>query len=122
IRGHEGRGIGLANKLRAYALQESGMDTLDANLHLGFPADAREYFAVAAILKSMGISEIRLLSNNPDKQEQLTKAGINVAELIGLQIAPREQNSAYLRTKQVRFGHPLDVPGSQDAQTDPGAE
>jgi len=122
IRGHEGRGIGLANKLRAYALQESGMDTLDANLHLGFPADAREYFAVAAILKSMGISEIRLLSNNPDKQEQLTKAGINVAELIGLQISPREQNSAYLRTKQVRFGHHLDLPVSQDEQNDPGAD
>lgn len=98
------------------------MDTLDANLHLGFPADAREYFAVAAILKSMGISEIRLLSNNPDKQEQLTKAGINVAELIGLQIAPREQNSAYLRTKQVRFGHHLDLPVSQDEQNDPGAD
>ncbi|MGQ3384430.1 3,4-dihydroxy-2-butanone-4-phosphate synthase [Glutamicibacter sp. TV12E] len=113
IRGHEGRGIGLANKLRAYALQESGMDTLDANLHLGFPADAREYFAVAAILKAMGLDTIRLLSNNPDKQEQLTNAGITVDELVGLRIAPREQNSAYLHTKQARFGHHLDLPDEQ---------
>ncbi|WP_347037392.1 3,4-dihydroxy-2-butanone-4-phosphate synthase [Glutamicibacter halophytocola] len=113
IRGHEGRGIGLANKLRAYAPQESGMDTLDANLHLGFPADAREYFAVAAILKAMGLDAIRLLSNNPDKQEQLTNAGITVDELVGLRIAPREQNSAYLHTKQARFGHHLDLPDEQ---------
>ncbi len=110
IRGHEGRGIGLANKLRAYALQEAGMDTLDANLHLGFPADAREYFAVAAILRSMGIDTIRLLSNNPDKQEKLTNAGITVDELVALRITPREQNSAYLHTKQSRFGHRLDLP------------
>ena len=120
IRGHEGRGIGLANKLRAYALQESGMDTLDANLHLGFPADAREYFAVAAILKAMGLDTIRLLSNNPDKQEQLTNAGITVDELVGLRIAPREQNSAYLHTKQARFGHHLDLPDEQlsDSEAD----
>ncbi|MBF6672351.1 MULTISPECIES: 3,4-dihydroxy-2-butanone-4-phosphate synthase [Glutamicibacter] len=120
IRGHEGRGIGLANKLRAYALQESGMDTLDANLHLGFPADAREYFAVAAILKAMGLDAIRLLSNNPDKQEQLTNAGITVDELVGLRIAPREQNSAYLHTKQARFGHHLDLPDEQlsDSEAD----
>lgn len=120
IRGHEGRGIGLANKLRAYALQESGMDTLDANLHLGFPADAREYFAVAAILNAMGLDTIRLLSNNPDKQEQLTNAGITVDELVGLRIAPREQNSAYLHTKQARFGHHLDLPDEQlsDSEAD----
>lgn len=110
IRGHEGRGIGLANKLRAYALQEAGMDTLDANLHLGFPADAREYFAVAAILRSMGIDTIRLLSNNPDKQDKLTNAGITVDELVALRTTPREQNSAYLHTKQSRFGHRLDLP------------
>lgn len=82
VRGHEGRGIGLFNKLRTYALQETGVDTLDANLHLGFPADAREYFAVAAILKHLGIDEIRLLTNNPDKQAQLIQAGVHVTELV----------------------------------------
>lgn len=110
IRGHEGRGIGLANKLRAYALQEAGMDTLDANVHLGFPADAREYFVVAAILRAMGMDSIRLLSNNPDKQAKLRAAGISVEELVGLRITPREQNSTYLQTKQSRFGHRLDLP------------
>lgn len=121
IRGHEGRGIGLANKLRAYALQESGMDTLDANLHLGFPADAREYFAVAAILKAMGLQAIRLLSNNPDKQQQLTDAGITVDELVSLRITPREQNSAYLHTKQARFGHHLDLPDEPLTDTEANA-
>ena len=72
--------------------------------------------AVAAILKAMGLDEIRLLSNNPDKQQQLNDAGIKVAELVGLQIAPREQNSAYLRTKQIRFGHHLDLPDTDDDQ------
>lgn len=110
IRGHEGRGIGLANKLRAYALQEAGMDTLDANVHLGFSADAREYFVVAAILRAMGMDSIRLLSNNPDKQAKLRAAGISVEELVGLRITPREQNSTYLQTKQSRFGHRLDLP------------
>ncbi|WP_159609372.1 3,4-dihydroxy-2-butanone-4-phosphate synthase [Glutamicibacter sp. JC586] len=115
IRGHEGRGIGLANKLRAYALQEAGMDTMDANLHLGFPADAREYFVVAAILRSMGLDAIRLLSNNPDKQAKLRHAGIAVEDLVALRITPREQNSAYLHTKQARFGHRLDLPDTLTA-------
>lgn len=109
LRGQEGRGIGLANKLRAYALQEEGMDTLDANLHLGFPADAREYFAVAAILKTLGLDGIRLLSNNPDKKTQLEGAGIHVNELVPSLIAPRRENEHYLRTKQARFGHQLNI-------------
>jgi len=109
LRGQEGRGIGLANKLRAYALQEEGLDTLDANLHLGFPADAREYFAVAAVLKTMGLEEIRLLSNNPDKKIQLEGAGIHVSELVASIIEPRRENENYLRTKQSRFGHQLNL-------------
>lgn len=115
IRGHEGRGIGLANKLRAYALQEAGMDTLDANLHLGFPADAREYFAVAAILKKLGLDEIRLLSNNPDKRDQLTQAGIQITELVPSRVTPRQENTEYLRTKQARFGHQLGFEDVDDA-------
>ncbi|GAA1414040.1 riboflavin biosynthesis protein RibBA [Glutamicibacter uratoxydans] len=115
IRGHEGRGIGLVNKLRAYALQEHGMDTLDANLHLGFPADAREYFAVAAILKKLGLEEIRLLSNNPDKRRKLIDAGIAVTQLVPSQVAPRAENENYLRTKQTRFGHQLDLPAHPGA-------
>ena len=110
VRGHEGRGIGLFNKLRTYALQETGVDTLDANLHLGFPADAREYFAVAAILKHLGIDEIRLLTNNPDKQAQLIQAGVHVTEMVPSRIAPRSENESYLRTKQQRFGHDLQLP------------
>ncbi|WP_313813199.1 3,4-dihydroxy-2-butanone-4-phosphate synthase [Glutamicibacter sp.] len=121
IRGHEGRGIGLVNKLRAYALQEHGMDTLDANLHLGFPADAREYFAVAAILKKLGLEEIRLLSNNPDKCQKLTDAGITVTELVPSRVAPRRENEDYLRTKQSRFGHQLNLPSNLDADEHFGA-
>lgn len=109
LRGQEGRGIGLANKLRAYALQEEGLDTLEANLHLGFPADAREYSAVAAILKTLGLDFIRLLSNNPDKKMQLEGAGIHVRELVASIIEPRRENENYLRTKQARFGHQLNL-------------
>lgn len=116
IRGHEGRGIGLINKLRAYALQEHGLDTLDANLHLGFPADAREYFAVAAILAKLGLHSIRLLSNNPDKRDKLIEAGIQVTELVPSLVPPRRENEAYLRTKQARFGHQLGLP--QDSAQD----
>ncbi|MFY9678909.1 3,4-dihydroxy-2-butanone-4-phosphate synthase [Glutamicibacter protophormiae] len=116
IRGHEGRGIGLVNKLRAYALQEHGLDTLDANLHLGFPADAREYFAVAAILAKLGLHSIRLLSNNPDKRDKLIEAGIQVTELVPSLVPPRRENEAYLRTKQARFGHQLGLP--QDSAQD----
>ena len=116
IRGHEGRGIGLVNKLRAYALQEHGLDTLDANLHLGFPADAREYFAVAAILAKLGLHSIRLLSNNPDKRDKLIEAGIQVTELVPSLVPARRENEAYLRTKQARFGHQLGLP--QDSAQD----
>lgn len=107
LRGHEGRGIGLINKLRAYRMQEAGLDTLDANLALGLPADARDYGAAAAILKDMGISSVRLLSNNPEKRRQLEEHSITVTELAPLVVGVGEVNTAYLEAKRDRMGHHL---------------
>ena len=109
LRGHEGRGIGLVNKLRAYRLQEVGLDTLDANLALGLPADARDYGAAAAILTDMGVSNVRLLSNNPEKRRQLEQHSIEVTELVPLVVGVGEVNTAYLAAKRDRMGH--DLPG-----------
>lgn len=107
LRGQEGRGIGLINKLRAYRLQEDGLDTLDANLALGLPADAREYGAAAAILRQQGVASIRLLSNNPLKQEALERHGIEVSELVPLLVGVGEFNEHYLEAKRDRMGHQL---------------
>ncbi|HUH53862.1 MAG TPA: GTP cyclohydrolase II, partial [Microbacteriaceae bacterium] len=107
LRGHEGRGIGLANKLRAYQLQEQGLDTLDANLQLGFPADAREYTAAAEILTELGVTSVRLLTNNPDKVAQLKEQGVNVKSTSPLIVGVVEQNKRYLETKRDRMGHDL---------------
>lgn len=107
VRNHEGRGIGLVNKLRAYALQDRGFDTLDANLLLGLPADARDYRQVAAILKKMGHQKIRLITNNPAKVEALTELGIEVEEMIPDRIEPRAENQHYLATKRDRMNHKL---------------
>jgi len=107
LRGHEGRGIGLANKLRAYQLQEQGLDTLDANLKLGLPADARDYTAAAEILADLGIERVRLLTNNPDKVSQLEAHGVEVAERVPLLVGVTEQNLEYLVTKRDRMGHQL---------------
>jgi 3,4-dihydroxy 2-butanone 4-phosphate synthase/GTP cyclohydrolase II len=107
LRGHEGRGIGLINKLRAYRLQESGLDTLDANLALGFPADARDYGAAAAMLKDMGVTRVRLLSNNPEKKRQLEVHGITVEELQPLVVGIGADNYGYLEAKRDRMGHYL---------------
>lgn len=107
LRGHEGRGIGLVNKLRAYRLQEAGLDTLDANLALGLPADARDYSAAAAILLDMGVSSVRLLSNNPEKRRQLEQHGISVTELVPLVVGVGAVNTAYLEAKRDRMGHHL---------------
>ena len=112
LRGHEGRGIGLINKLRAYRLQESGLDTLDANLALGLPADARDYGAAAAILEDMGVSRVRLLSNNPEKKRQLEHHGIEVTALEPLIVGVSEENFGYLEAKRDRMGHRL--PGELD--------
>jgi 3,4-dihydroxy 2-butanone 4-phosphate synthase / GTP cyclohydrolase II len=107
LRGHEGRGIGLINKLRAYKLQEDGFDTLDANLQLGFPADARDYGAATAILRDLGLSSVRLLTNNPEKARQLRERGIEVSELVPLVVGVGEFNEGYLDAKRDRMGHAL---------------
>lgn len=109
LRGHEGRGIGLVNKLRAYRLQEDGMDTLDANLALGLPADSRDYTAATAILDDLGVSTVRLLTNNPEKVRQLEERGISVIERVPLVVGVGAINVAYLDTKRDRMGHQLDV-------------
>jgi len=107
LRGHEGRGIGLINKLRAYRLQEDGLDTLDANLALGLPADARDYGAAYGILKDIGLTSVRLLSNNPEKKRQLEERGVVVTELVPLVVGVGDDNEGYLETKRDRMGHAL---------------
>lgn len=104
----EGRGIGLMNKLRAYQLQDGGMDTVEANEFLGFAADAREYNFPARILKELGVRRIRLLSNNPDKVKQLEAGGIRVVERVPCQPRISRISRAYLRTKKRKMGHLLD--------------
>ena len=115
LRGHEGRGIGLVEKLRAYALQDAGRDTVDANLDLGLPADARHYGTATQILRDLGVSTVRLLTNNPDKSASLEDYGINVAEQVPLPVRPNDHNLAYLRTKRDRMGH--DLPDLADGIT-----
>ncbi len=107
LRGHEGRGIGLANKIRAYALQDAGQDTFEANTSLGFAPDARDYGIAAQILKALKINNISLLSNNPQKAQGLASYGISVREQLPLIIAPNPYNENYLNTKREKFGHNL---------------
>ncbi len=105
----EGRGIGLFAKMQAYALQDKGYDTLDANLQLGLPADARTYEIAAKMLKSIGYDELYLMTNNPDKKAQLIENGIDVKDRIPILIVPSEHNISYLKTKSSRMGHLLEV-------------
>ncbi|MBC7517770.1 MAG: GTP cyclohydrolase II [Microbacteriaceae bacterium] len=107
MRGHEGRGIGLINKLKAYKLQDAGLDTLDANLALGFPADGRDYSAAVAILDDLGVNSVRILTNNPDKLKQLTDRGITVVEQVPLVVGVGDFNQLYLGAKRDRMGHAL---------------
>jgi 3,4-dihydroxy 2-butanone 4-phosphate synthase / GTP cyclohydrolase II len=109
LRGHEGRGIGLANKMRAYALQDQGMDTVEANTALGLPEDARDYAQAAQMLRALGHSAVRLLSNNPDKAIALRHHGIAVTGIEPLVIPANPFNRAYLHTKAQKFGHVLPV-------------
>ena len=101
----EGRGIGLGNKIRAYALQEKGADTVDANRMLGFEDDGRTYDLAAAILANLGVSRVALLTNNPKKVEGLVMHGVQVAERVSLSVEPNEHNAEYLKVKARRMGH-----------------
>lgn len=105
LRGHEGRGIGLAHKIRAYALQESGLDTVDANTAQGLPIDSRSYGVGAHILADLGITRLRLITNNPAKYGGLEGYGLELVGRIGLPTVPSPHNVRYLRTKQERMGH-----------------
>ncbi|MBY5163775.1 bifunctional 3,4-dihydroxy-2-butanone-4-phosphate synthase/GTP cyclohydrolase II [Salsipaludibacter albus] len=107
LRGHEGRGIGLLNKLHAYRLQDEGADTVEANLALGLPADARDYGVGASILADLGLSRLRLLTNNPAKRAGLEGFGLEIVERVSLEIEPSARNAEYLATKRERMGHEL---------------
>lgn len=101
----EGRGIGLFNKIAAYKLQDQGLDTVDANLHLGFNADERDYGVGAQILRSLGVKKMKLLTNNPVKRVGLEGYGLEVVQVIPLEVEPNEHNKKYLETKRDRMGH-----------------
>jgi 3,4-dihydroxy 2-butanone 4-phosphate synthase/GTP cyclohydrolase II len=108
LRGHEGRGIGLGHKLRAYTLQEEGRDTVDANLDLGLPVDNRYYGIGAQILVDLGITTMRLMTNNPAKYGGLEGFGLDIVERVSIESAPNPENLRYLQTKRERLGHLLD--------------
>jgi GTP cyclohydrolase II len=117
LRGHEGRGVGLVSKLQAYALQDQGFDTVDAQLELDLPVDAREYAAGAAILTELGIGAVRLLTNNPAKVDALRGHGVQVAAVERISIAATAANRGYLRTKRDRMGHDLLVDALDNGET-----
>lgn len=112
LRQHEGRGIGLVNKLRAYYLQELGLDTVDANIALGLDADTRDYRQAARILHELGLEKIRLISNNPAKQHAMEGLGFEIGEMLSDEIEPRPENQKYLNTKRERMNHLLTFPQS----------
>jgi 3,4-dihydroxy 2-butanone 4-phosphate synthase/GTP cyclohydrolase II len=116
VRGHEGRGIGLLHKLQAYQLQDDGHDTVDANLALGVPADARDYGTGAQILSDLGVRSMRLLTNNPAKRVGLEGYGLRVVDRVPLPISPNPENMHYLRTKRDRMGHDLELDPFQPAE------
>jgi 3,4-dihydroxy 2-butanone 4-phosphate synthase/GTP cyclohydrolase II len=118
LRGHEGRGIGLVAKLQAYQLQDGGRDTVDANLDLGLPADARHYGTATQVLRDLDIASVRLMTNNPDKTSSLEDFGIHVTERVPLTPHPNDHNLAYLLTKRDRMGH--DLPDLTDDSIDGG--
>jgi 3,4-dihydroxy 2-butanone 4-phosphate synthase/GTP cyclohydrolase II len=103
----EGRGIGLLNKLKAYKLQEQGRDTVEANLELGFKADQRDYGVGAQILRDLGVTKLRLMSNNPRKRAGLIGYGLEIVENVPIEIAPNPHNAFYLSTKRDKLGHSI---------------
>ena len=107
----EGRGIGIINKIRAYALQDEGADTVEANERLGFAIDERNYQQCAEILFDLGLCKVRVMSNNPDKIEALEKAGLQVIERVPIEVESKEPAAHYLRTKREKLGHLLKIPG-----------
>jgi len=109
LRGHEGRGIGLGHKIRAYTLQDQGRDTVEANVELGFPADSREYGIGSQMLVDLGVSTMRIMTNNPSKYGGLEGYGLEIVERVPLHVLPNEENIRYLRTKQEKMGHLLDI-------------
>jgi 3,4-dihydroxy 2-butanone 4-phosphate synthase/GTP cyclohydrolase II len=113
LRGHEGRGIGLGHKLRAYSLQDEGRDTVEANVELGFPADSREYGIGSQILVDLGVTTMRLMTNNPSKYGGLEGYGLEIVERVPLHVAPNHENISYLRAKQEKLGHLLDLGEAQ---------
>jgi 3,4-dihydroxy 2-butanone 4-phosphate synthase/GTP cyclohydrolase II len=122
LRGHEGRGIGLANKLRAYELQEQGLDTLDANLALGLPVDLRRYDVAAQVLADLGVRSVRLMTNNPDKSRDLVAHGIEVNSREPIVVVPGPANVRYLRAKRDRLGHELGSLGDEMDDLDDGSD
>ncbi|HEY8216162.1 MAG TPA: GTP cyclohydrolase II, partial [Acidimicrobiia bacterium] len=113
LRGHEGRGIGLGHKLRAYTLQDEGRDTVEANVELGFPVDSREYGIGSQILVDLGVSTMRLMTNNPSKYGGLEGYGLEIVERVPLHVPPNHENISYLRAKQEKLGHLLDLGEAQ---------
>lgn len=111
LRGQEGRGIGLANKIRAYELQDDGLDTVDANLALELPVDARRYDDAVAILRQLGVSSVHLMSNNPLKQQALEAGGIAVSDRVAHFVPARRENCRYIETKRTRMGHTIALGG-----------
>jgi len=117
----EGRGIGLVNKIRAYALQDKGYDTYDANIALGFKADQRDYAIPAAMLHRLGVKSLRLMTNNPEKVSALEKYGIRVAERVQHELPAHHHDRAYMETKRERFGHMLHFGSTEGSEIDPPA-
>jgi GTP cyclohydrolase II len=115
----EGRGIGLANKVRAYKLQEEGLDTVDANIALGFRDDERDYGVAVGVLRTLGVRSVRLMTNNPDKVAQVRRYGLQVTERVAHAIAPSVHNRCYLETKVRRSGHIIDVTATPPAAATP---
>jgi len=105
----EGRGIGLVNKLKAYSLQDKGMDTVEANHALGFPADLREYGIGAQMMVELGIRKLRLLTNNPKKISGINGWGLEIVERVPIQVSQNEKNAGYLKTKKEKMGHLLNI-------------